>query len=122
MYAKSDNFFGNETEMKIDPVVSVVLAAGVVLIGKIVWDWLSKNRTTEGAYMTIEHCDAAREKCCMPSIKKEIGVLGARLQEAEKKLDQGREDFRLLRVDISGIKESLAGIQAVLESALRNQP
>ncbi len=107
--------------MKNDPVLSVFLAAIIVLVGKIVWDWLINSRTGKGVYMTISHCEAAREKCCMPRVKKELGVLGSRVTETEKKLDQGREDFRFIREEIGEIKESLARIQAGVESALRNQ-
>jgi len=105
--------------MKLDPVVSIILAAVIGFLAKIVWDWLSSGRTEKGVYVKTKDCEAHREKCCMPELKKDFGVMDSRMAAAEKSLDRGREDFRLLRKDISGIKESLAGIEAVLKAFLK---
>ena len=111
--------------MEIDPVLKLMLGivSGAVIgfIFKIIWDWLKTGRFEKGVYVTSVHCEQIRDKCCMPQIKKDVEVLKTEMKAHEKKLDQGREDFRLLRKDIGSIKESLAGIKSVLDSVLRKE-
>jgi hypothetical protein len=107
--------------MKIDPGFSIILATVAGFIGKIIWDWFKSGHLEKGVYVKTVDCEKNREKCCLPQLKRDSGILESRLTAAEKRLDQGREDFRLLREDISEMKESLAGIKAVLEAFLKEK-
>ncbi len=107
--------------MKINPVILIVLSAVTGFIVKIIWDWFQSGRLEKGVYMKAADCENHRDKCCLPQIKKDIGILKVEMMAHEKSLDQGREDFRLLRKDIGGIKESLAGIKIVLEAFLKEK-
>ena len=107
--------------MTMDPMFKLILAALIGFVFKIIWDWLKTGRSEKGILVTTAHCEEIREKCCMPQIKKDVGILKTEIAAHEKKLDQGREDFKLLREDISSIKESLAGIKSVLDSVLQKE-
>jgi len=107
--------------MTVDILWKVVIGVILGFVAKIVWDWLNSGRIEKAAYVTTVHCDEVREKCCLPVLKKDIGILKAECAAHEKKLDQGREDFRMLREDIGGIKEGLAGIKSVLEAFLKKK-
>jgi hypothetical protein len=104
--------------MKIDPVISSLV---IVLVGKILWDWFRSGRVEKGSLVTTEHCDEIREKCCLPQMKKDVGIMEKRLDYAEKRLDEGHENFKSFRRDISDIKVILAGIQGAMESFLKGQ-
>ena len=86
--------------MKIDPGFSIILATVAGFIGKIIWDWFKSGRLEKGLYVKTVDCEKNREKCCLPQLKRDSGILESRLTAAEKRLDQGREDIRLLREDI----------------------
>jgi len=105
--------------MKVDPVLTIVIVALVGLFAKIVWDWLSNGRVERGIYVTSNHCEALRIGCCLPKVKKEVGVLVSRVKSTEKQLDQSREDFKLLREDNSEIKERLAAIETTLKNLIK---
>mgnify|MGYP000459953964 CR=1 FL=1 len=101
--------------MKLDPVFTLIIAGVVGFVFKIIWDWFMTGRTEKGLYVEKDHCEKFREKCCMPELKKEVGVIENRMDAAEKSLDRGREDFRLLRKDISEINLTLAGMAETLK-------
>jgi len=101
--------------MKMDQILVVIAAVVVGFIGKIIWDWLVTGRTEKGVYQTVAHCDEHREKCGVSENGKDIVALDTRVTGIEKQMDEGRENFKILRGEISGINKSLAGIKAFLE-------
>ena len=109
--------------MKIDPVLLNTAAAIIVgFVVKLAWDWVQSGRVEKkGVYVTIDHCEGVREKCCITTLKRDVGIIENRMGAAEKRLDDGREDFKLLRKDIGGIDKSMAGIQAVLKEFLKER-
>jgi len=104
--------------MKLDTAASVLVMMLIGVVGKITWDWLSAGRTTKEVFVSVPHCGELRASCCLPQIKKEIGILGSKLQSSEKTLDQYREKFDTTQKDISRIKESVARIEVALNSLL----
>lgn len=107
--------------MTTDSMLKLMLAMVIGFILKIVYDWLKTGRFEKGIYVTTVHCEEVRDKCCIPQIKKDVSVLKIEVKAHEKKLDEGREDFKLLREDISSIKESLSGIKSVLDTVLNQK-
>jgi hypothetical protein len=107
--------------VNLESVFLVIIAAIVGFVFKIIWDWFMTGRTEKGLYVEKDHCEKFREKCCMPELKKEVGVIENRMDAAEKSLDRGREDFKLLRQDISEINLTLAGMAATLKAFLKEK-
>jgi len=107
--------------MKLDQILVVIAAGGVGFIVKIVWDWLYSGRVEKGIFVTVEHCEKSRDKCGTPMLKKDMGILDTRVATIEKQMDEGRENFKILRNDIAGINESLAGIEAFLRATLNKK-
>ena len=102
----------------IDPVI---LAAGIAVmtfvVGRIIWGWLVEGRI-KGSFTTTSHCEDLRKSCCLPKVKKDIGVLESQAIGTEKTLDQNREDLHSIQAEVSKIKESVAGIEVSLNSLL----
>ncbi|MBT4877928.1 MAG: hypothetical protein HON48_22335 [Desulfobacula sp.] len=101
--------------MKLESLFLIVVAAILGFVCKIIYDWLKTGRTEKGVFVKTDHCETIREKCCVPELKKDVGIIENRMDAAEKSLDRGREDFRLLRKDISEINLTLAGMAETLK-------
>lgn len=95
-------------------VVSVILG----LVSKIVYDFIVSGRTEKGVYMKIEDCQGLRDKCCIGKVKSGYATLETRVAAAEKRLDEGREDFKQIRKDIGEIGKDIAGMKTLLEKWL----
>jgi hypothetical protein len=99
----------------IDPTLEKALwlgaAAMVGLNGKIVFDWLrAKRNGRSGATCPLhEQCqsEVSDLKRCTAHMKSELAVQDERTETILKRLDDGREDFRIMRGEISDIKVSL---------------
>ena len=99
-----------------------LISAFAGFFSKIIWDWLSSGRMEKkSAYVSQKECEQHRERCCMPQLKTKVGVIGNRLDTAETQLERGGKDFRLLRSDISEIKETIARIDTCMKSIINNQ-
>lgn len=72
-----------------------------------------------------EDCQARLKDCeqCLSKAKKDHASLAATFtahaQHVDRRLDEGRQDFRALREDISGIRESLSSIAAIIKERTR---
>ncbi|HEX9972286.1 MAG TPA: hypothetical protein VGD14_09465 [bacterium] len=116
------------------------------ILGKAIYDSYKSGRVEKRAvYLkTTEFekiCSSRQKACCVPTLKKDVAQMDTRVKETEKQLDTGREDFRTiirdisqvkqtlagmpnqaefdgLRVEVSEVKESIAGIQATLKFAI----
>lgn len=121
-----------------DPVtyfVLVMIGSAVGLIFKILWDWFKSGRVEKGLYVKIEDCSKIRERCCVSTIKKELAEErrnfesyknGAQIQmmAIEKRLDDGRENFKEFQADIGEIKEALASLvelKELIRDLIKNQ-
>lgn len=101
-------------------------------VGKILWDWLKSGRLEKGEYLTIAAFEKHKENCCAISLKKEFSECrqnsGAnqaktetRLLTIEGRLEDGREDFRAIRKDISRMADMLTRLQTSIEFMLERK-
>jgi len=87
-------------------------AAMVGLNGKIVFDWLKakRNRSTAASTCPLHdqhHEDIVELKRCTRHMKSEIAIQDERTETILKCFDERREDFKVIRGEISDIKVSL---------------
>jgi hypothetical protein len=76
------------------------VAAVITLIGKIVWDWLKNRREPKESWEEIN----AR-----------LSVVETQVVSMNKRLDEGREDFKAIRKDITKICTNIAIISAIVK-------
>lgn len=109
-----------------DQAMLLVLAAILGFLAKILWDWLnSRGRDEKGLFMTKTSCRTIREDCGIKEFKKEYADYRNEVDKHSAKIDQqlcgidkaliqANIDAKLLRKDISEIKETLSGLLAVM--------
>lgn len=107
-------------------VLQAVLAAiGVFIAGialRITTDFISAGRIEKTApYVTTIACEVHREKCCVGTIKKEVASIETRVSATEKRLDDGRKDFQMLRTAIGSMQSDISGMKALLKQALNRK-
>lgn len=107
--------------------IASTLSFGLGLIAFMVREYLTSGRIEKKAvYVTSVDCQAVRDKCCVGDVKKELSLershfesfrreVEVRLMAVEKRLDQGREDFKVIRKDIGKINNTLARMVVILE-------
>jgi hypothetical protein len=94
------------------------------LLGKIVFDWLKNSNGEEGTISKRLLCEQefstikrdiktmdgkmGRLDACLTQEKIKITALETLFAEHEKRLDQGRKDFREIKADASTINRNIA--------------
>jgi len=110
-----------------DVVASGFIGGVLVLLFKILWDWIISGRTDKGVYMLMTECEKRRVDCGLPAVKRELSgyvnqcseykaATDERLKEHDKQLDIGRHDFEKLMEDISEIRQIIAGMPTYEDS------
>ena len=110
-----------------DVVVSGFIGGILVLLFKILWDWMISGRTDKGVYMLIAECEKRRVDCGLPFVKKELqsyaiqcgeykSTTDERLKEHAKQLDIGRGNFDKVMEDLSEIRQIIAGMPTYEDS------
>jgi hypothetical protein len=112
-------------------VMTAALAIFTAACGKILWDWLWSGRTKQKSiYMTEKNCIDIRSRCKMHVFQDTMAGerldhgqfrerTNARLEAAEKQLDQGREDFKALRKEIMAMNTAITKLCTVIEERLK---
>jgi seryl-tRNA synthetase len=104
-----------------DIVISGFVGAVIVMLFKVLWDWMTSGRTEKGVYMLIQECEKRRSACGLLTVEDDLqeysiqcaeykATTDTRLKEIDKQLDSGRADFIRLIDDISQIKQRLAAM------------
>jgi hypothetical protein len=105
---------------------SLFIGLLMFVLARILWDWLASGRVKKGDCVSLDACERYREKCCIGEVKTDFSAnkreleaykaeLNARISVAEKRLDEGRQSFAVLRGSIGHIQEDLSGMRAILE-------
>ena len=94
--------------------ISLLVALVVGVMGKSLWAYFTSGRVEKKAvYVRTEDCIKAHENCTtLEAYKRENDL---RLSMVEKRLDEGREDFKAIRTDIGTININLAKMATILE-------
>lgn len=104
--------------------ISLIGSFSLGLIGKIVFDWLKNRNGGEGTVSKRLLCEqefttikrdivtmdgkVGRLDACLTQEKIKINTLEMQSAEHEKRLDQGRKDFREIKADVSNINKNIA--------------
>jgi hypothetical protein len=87
-------------------LIYIIVAALAGLVSKIVWDWL-KNRNEQGKGT---RCDPRHEK--IDDWQRDTDMVlvqhKAKIEEHERRLDKGSDDFELIKSGIAGLNTSFS--------------
>jgi len=89
-----------------DLIVAGLLSALIVLLFKVLWDWLKGGRIEKERYLTVEAFNDHRKECCAISLKREFNNC-----QQEACTDQAKNEGRL-----SSIEEKLRDGQITFQS------
>lgn len=108
-----------------DQIMLIIIAAVVGFLTKALWDFFNSKAANKGLFMSKASCKAIRDDCGIKKFKEEYtkhrddviahsAKIDQQLCSIEKGMAESRVDTKVLRSDITEIKETLSGLLAVM--------
>ena len=106
-----------------ESIMYLLAASVVMLIFKIVWDWLQIRKSGALVSGTVQPCKDDDMCHSVAGIREQQIRMEEREKITKQQLKDGREKFTVMQDDITEIKENVAAIAAVVnDRAKSNSP